>query len=283
MEQLPRIGLGMYRMKVEEVDAAVDPALAAGYRLFDTGAVYRNEEALGAALRKYLPKYGLSRNDIFVTSKLAPADHGYEECKAAVMKSLKNLGLDWIDLYLVHWPGKAKLAPESKEHALFRRDSWRALEELKDQGILRNIGVSNYTESHLREMREYARVFPLVNQIELHPLYRPDDTFFDLCKEMDIHVQAYSSLTQGKMLTPQFAERHPRFKEMISEQRTAAQILLSWALQHGWSVIPKASHPDRIRSNFQTFKLTDDEMAYLDSLVHSQEAGKLCWDPSVVL
>lgn len=273
--EMPMVGLGTYQIDSKDIAAAVDSALACGYRLFDTAAVYRNEEAVGEALRAGMKKYGIARPELFIITKLAPADQGYEAAKQAIQRSLNNLNMDYIDLYLIHWPGVKGLSPQSDEHATLRAGSWRAMEEAVDAGIIRSIGVSNYEISHLEQLKG-ARIPPSVNQIELHPLWYPK-SLISWCQSHQIHVQAYSSLARGEMLKKEFLNEFPQFRAFGNG---LSQVLLRWAVQLGFSVIPKSTDPLRIRSNFElSFELNEDEMQLLSNLPRQQ---KICWDPSVV-
>lgn len=275
--------VGTYKMTAEHVKVAIPAALDAGYRLFDTATIYKNEEAVGQVLREELAKRGLSRADIFVTSKLQTLDQGCEKARAAIDRSLERLGLDYMDMYLIHWPGASGIEPTDPRNRQARQGSWQALEEALAAGKLRAIGVSNYLEAHLREMREYARTPPMVNQIELHPLYVPDETI-QTCHQMGIHVQAYSSLGRGKLIEDSFLAQHHEVAHMArAHNKSPSQIYLRWALQHGFSILPKSITPERIRSNSQVFDfgLTTGEMEYLDRL-HLSEGQKICWDPKAV-
>lgn len=279
------IGLvGTYKMTAEQVKVAIPAALEAGYRLFDTATIYKNEEAVGQALNEELTKRGLSRADIFVTSKLQTLDQGYENAQAAIDRSLERLKLGYIDMYLIHWPGASGMEPTDPRNRQARQGSWRALEEALVAGKLRAIGVSNYLENHIREMREYAHTLPMVNQIELHPLYVPDATI-TACHQMGVHVQAYSSLGRGKLIEDSFLAHHQEVIQMANAHgKSPSQVYLRWALQHGFSILPKSVTPERIRSNSEVFdfSLTDREMGYLDRL-HRTEEQKVCWDPKIVV
>lgn len=262
---------------------AIPLAIDAGYRLFDTATIYKNEEAVGQALREGLTKRGLARAEVFVTSKLQTLDQGYENAQAAIDRSLTRLGLEYIDMYLIHWPGASGMEPSDPHNRQARQGSWRALEEALAAGKLRAIGVSNYMENHLLEMHEYARTLPMVNQIELHPLYVPEETI-KVCHQMGVHVQAYSSLGRGKLIEDVFLTQHQEILQMAKTHgKSPSQVYLRWALQHGYSILPKSITPERIQSNCQVFDfdLTNAEMEYLDRL-HQTEERKVCWDPKAV-
>ncbi|KAG0046160.1 hypothetical protein BGZ83_008650 [Gryganskiella cystojenkinii] len=235
---MPYIGLGTYRVRDQEtLDACLLEALRTGYRLIDTATVYRNEKQIGNSLKRILEQGlvpGLTRQDIFLTSKLAPKDQGYDACYQAVQDSLKNLQVDYIDLYLIHWPGTARLKLPSPKNAINRMESWRALEDLYRAKKLRAIGVSNYTLKHLRELVQRPHlvhphphpqavdpssvpsavpssptehrnaastlVVPHVHQFELHPRLIQSD-ILDFCTVHHIQVQAYSSLGEGRLIS----------------------------------------------------------------------------------
>ncbi|XP_015229312.1 PREDICTED: uncharacterized oxidoreductase MSMEG_2408/MSMEI_2347-like [Cyprinodon variegatus] len=273
--QMPVLGLGTYKLcDPEDVHRAVDAALSAGYRAFDSAAVYRNEADLGKALRELLPKYGLTRKDVFITSKLGPKDQG-EKAMEGALHSLSQLDLEYIDLYLIHWPGTQGLAVADERNPGNRAQSWASLEELHGQGKLRAIGVSNYTPAHMRELMQSCKVPPAVLQVEFHPrLCQPE--LRSLCKESGVCFQAYSSLGKGELLTD------PVVLEVAENcKRTPAQVLLRWAVQQGIPVLPKSSNPDRILQNAEVFdfSLSDTDISRLSAL----DCGhRFCWDPSGV-
>lgn len=273
--QMPLLGLGTYKLRgSDEVYQAVDAALAAGYRAFDSAAVYRNEADLGRALRELLPKHGLSREDVFITSKLGPKDQGERSVDGA-LHSLSQLDLGYIDLYLIHWPGTQGLLVADKRNPGNRAQSWATLEELHHQGKLKAIGVSNYTPAHMRELMQSCRVPPAVLQVEFHPRLCQSE-LRRVCKEYGVCFQAYSSLGQGELLTD------AAVKEVAQScKRTPAQVLLRWAVQQGVPVLPKSSNPDRIQDNARLFdfSLSDADMDRLSSLDCDH---KYCWDPSEV-
>ncbi|XP_077143697.1 putative oxidoreductase YtbE [Ranitomeya variabilis] len=272
---MPLLGLGTFRLRgLENLLQAVDAALECGYRSFDTAAVYRNEADLGHALRQLLPKYGLGRSDIFITSKLSPADLG-PGARDACLKSLAELGDDYLDLYLVHWPGKQGWRSDDVRNQAAREESWRALEGLYQTGIIKALGVSNYTEDHLAQLLGSCSIPPAVLQVECHPRL-PQTNLIGWCKQNGVHLQAYSSLGCGDLLGD--AEV---CKVANVHGRTPSQVLLRWALQQGVGVIPKASAPARIEENFKVwdFELRNEEAELLKG---GRSEIRYCWDPTGV-
>lgn len=256
--KMPRLGLGVWQCPGPVATRAVKAALAIGYRHIDTAMIYGNEKDVGVALREA----GVPRDQLFVTTKLWTADHGYDEALRAFDLSLKKLGLDYVDLYLSHFPVAGK-----------RVDAWKAMATLLKDGRCRAIGVSNYTVQHLDDIIGKTGVIPTVNQVEFHPfLYQRE--LLQYCQSRKIQVEAYAPLTHGKRLDDRrvvmIAERH---------ERTAAQVLLRWGLQRGLVVIPKSQRPERIEENGAVFdfELSDGDMRQLDGL---NENLRTCWDPS---
>ena len=255
--EIPRLGLGVYRAaRGEETRQAVREALAAGYRHIDTARAYRNERDVGAGVRDS----GLAREELFITTKLFNPDQGYDSALRACERSLDELGLDYVDLYLLHWPVTGK-----REH------SWRALEKLARDGRCRAIGVSNFMEHHLEGLLPRAEIVPAINQVEQHPfLHQP--SLLRYCPERGIAVEAYSPLTKGQRLGDarlvEVARRHGR---------SPAQVLIRWCLQHDFVVIPKSTHAGRIRENAQVydFSLFPEDMHVLDGLNEDLYTG---WD-----
>ncbi|XP_026171703.1 uncharacterized oxidoreductase YtbE [Mastacembelus armatus] len=272
---MPLLGLGTYKLcGSEDVYWAVDAALAAGYRAFDSAAVYRNEADLGRALKELLPKYGLIREDVFIISKLGPKDQG-DSAMGGALHSLSQLDLGYIDLYLIHWPGTQGLVVTDQHNPGNRAKSWATLEELHAQGKLKAIGVSNYTPAHLKELIQSCKVPPAVLQVEFHPRLRQTE-LRRICEEYGVCFQAYSSLGTGELVTD------PIVMEVAKNcECTPAQVLLRWAVQQGVPVLPKSSNPGRIKDNARIFDftLTDRDMERLSAL----DCGhKYCWDPSAV-
>ncbi len=259
--KMPLLGLGVFRIPAGGTTTDVcSRALSVGYRHLDTAKIYRNERAVGEAVRAA----GCPRSDIFVTTKLWNTDHGYHEALAAGHESLRTLGLDYIDLYLVHWPVEDK-----------RLDTWKAMEKLLSDSVVRAIGVSNYMVRHLDELLEHCTVPPAVNQIELHPYnyeYRRD--VVDLCDRNGILIEAYSPLTSGRKLDD------PRLAQLAEPHgKTPAQVLIRWALEHGFAVIPKSSRTEGIEQNADVFdfSLSEADMSWLDDF---NEDFITSWDPT---
>jgi diketogulonate reductase-like aldo/keto reductase len=257
--RIPQLGLGVWQTpQGATTREAVAAALELGYRHVDTARVYRNEADVGAAIRAS----SVPRDQIFVTTKLWNEDHGYDAALRALDASLGRLGLDYVDLYLIHWP-----VPER------RRDSWRALERAFGDGKARAIGVSNYMARHLREVLGEAKVKPHANQIELTPFLQRRDTVA-ACREHGVVVEAYSPLTRGQRL------RDPIIASIAGAVgRTPAQVLLRWSIQKGNVVLPKSTRRERIAENGAVFDFALDaaQMAQLDGLEEGLATG---WDPS---
>jgi diketogulonate reductase-like aldo/keto reductase len=258
---MPLLGLGVYLMTPgNETYRAVKSALEIGYRLVDTARLYNNEHDVGRAVRDS----GIPRREIFITTKLWNDDHGYDTAMRAFDASLKRLGLDYIDLYLIHFPVPA-----------LRNESWRALETIFESGRARAVGVSNYLQRHLKELLDLSGIVPAVNQVEFSPfLYQRD--LLEFCRKRRIQLEAYAPLTAGLRLND------PRITGIARKHhRTNAQILLRWAIQHDVVVIPKSSHPDRITENAQIFdfELAGEEISSLDSL---HDGFRSSWDPTEV-
>lgn len=260
---MPQVGLGVYQTPRGEVTRqAVAAALALGYRHVDTARIYGNEADVGAAIRSAIDAGEVERAEVFVTTKLWNDDHGFDPALRAFDRSLMMLGLEWVDLYLVHWPVAGK-----------RADTWRALERVHREGRARAIGVSNYLAPHLVELMRTAEVVPAVDQIELSPFLQRRETR-ELCAAYGIQIAAYSPLTRGERLG------HPIVGRIAAEVgRTPAQVLLRWGLDQGAVVLPKTSRPARLAENLAVFDfaLTDAHRAALDGLEEGLATG---WDPA---
>ncbi|WP_304618632.1 aldo/keto reductase [Salipaludibacillus sp. CUR1] len=245
--RMPLVGLGVYKAEDgEEVVNAVKTALESGYRSIDTAAFYFNEEGVGRAIAES----GISRDEIFITTKVWNDDHGYDETLAAFEESRRKLGVEIIDLYLIHWPVTGKF-----------KETWRALEKLYHEGKVRAIGVSNFLIHHLEDLLEEAEVVPAVNQIEYHP-WLTQSELHEYCKDKGIQLEAWSPLTRGRKFDD------PRLMKLAEKYgKTPAQILLRWDLQNGVVTIPKSVTPSRIKQNTELFdfELTGEEMAVLNN------------------
>jgi methylglyoxal/glyoxal reductase len=257
---IPPIGFGTWKLSDEQAADCVAHALQVGYRLIDTAAIYGNEAGVGAGIKKS----GIDREDIFVTTKLWNDDQGYDSALAACEKSMNLLGLDYLDLYLIHWPN-------SETHF----DAWRALVDLRDQGKVKHIGVSNFTVRHLEELQQESEITPYLNQIEFHPrLYTEQKEVLDYCRSNNIAVEAYSPLAQADLVENQTVRA-------IAKRltKTPAQILLRWAIEKGAIPIPKSSSPDRIKENLDVFnfELDDEATELLDGM---QSGDRVTHDPA---
>ena len=249
---IPKIGFGTWQLEHgDEAREAVRTALASGYRLIDTAKIYGNEASVGEAINSST----LKRSEIYVTTKLWLSDLGYESALDAFNASLKRLNLEYIDLYLIHWPGN---------NADSRRDSWKALEELVNTGKVKNIGVSNYKPDHLAELLSYCKIKPFVNQIEFHPfIYKKQKATIDFCLANDIKVEAYSPLAQANKLKDEtltaIANAH---------KKSVAQIMLAWAIAQKTIPIPRSSNKERIAQNFDVFdfKLSREDVERISAL-----------------
>lgn len=253
---IPQVGFGVFQVPPEETYDAVTLALDAGYRSIDTARIYRNEEAVGRAIADH----DVDRADVVVTTKLWNTDQGYDSTLAQARRSLELLGLEQIDLYLIHWP-----APAQDLYV----PSWVALEELQADGLVRSIGVSNFTPTHLQRLLDEASVVPAVNQVELHPDF-PQPELRAFHAEHGIVTEAWSPLAQGDVLG------HPDLVAVAeAHDVTPAQVVLRWHVQLGTVVIPKSVTPERIRTNLDLFDLvlTDDEMATVGGLGSGQRRG----------
>ena len=256
--EIPEFGLGVFKVSDDEAGENVKNAIINGYRLIDTAQIYGNEEGTGRGIKAGLEAAGLKREDIFITSKVWNNHISYDETIAAFYESLNKLGLDYLDLYLIHWPGN---------HAF--EESWKALEFLYKEGKIRAIGVSNFNKSHLEELFSFSSVTPVLNQIEYHPKLTQGD-LIDFCKKHDILVQAWSPLMQGQILTNEtilkIAEIH---------NRNAAQIVLRWELQNNILLVSKSVKTERIISNAELddFSLTKEEMDIISNLNENLRVG----------
>lgn len=255
---IPWVGFGTYKATDEEAADCVKAAVEAGYRHIDTAYFYGNEASVGRGVAQCRTEYGLKREDIFVTSKVWNTDRGYEKTLAAFEKTMENLKLDVLDLYLIHWPAAASQHANWEELNL---GTWRAMTELYKKGRIRAIGVSNFRPHHLKALME-TEVKPMVNQIEYHPGCLQEETV-KYCKENGILVEAWSPLGRGRVLA------HPVLVELAEKyQKSTAQLCLRFCLQHGIVPLPKSVNPERIRENGEIFdfEISGGDMERIDNL-----------------
>lgn len=253
--QMPWFGLGVYKVEEgQEVIDSVKAAIKAGYRSIDTAALYANEEGVGQAIRES----GVAREELFITTKVWNSDQGYESTLAAFDKSISKLGLDYVDLYLVHWPVKGKY-----------KETWRALEHLYAEGKVRAIGVSNFQIHHIEDLLENAEVKPMVNQVELHPLLSQQE-LREYCRTQGIQIEAWAPLAQGRLLDNEVLAEIAQ-----SHGKSIAQVILRWDLQSGIVTIPKSIKEQRIIENGDVFdfELSPEEMGRIDGLNANQRFG----------
>ncbi|WP_260284399.1 aldo/keto reductase [Peribacillus aracenensis] len=253
--KMPQLGFGVFKVKNgNETVESVKKAIEVGYRAIDTAAIYENEEGVGQAIREC----GVPREELFITSKVWNTEQGYETTLQAFDDSLHRLGLEYLDLYLIHWPGKDKYL-----------ETWRALEKLYKDGKVKSIGVSNFHVHHLEKLLANSEVKPVVNQIELHPLLTQVE-IRDYCAKHEIKVESWSPLGRGNLL------EEPTINHIAKKHgKSSAQVLIRWHLQHDLVVIPKSITPSRIKENAEVFdfSLSLNEMNQIDALNKNERFG----------
>ena len=257
--KMPWFGLGVFKVEEgPELVNAVKTAIQHGYRSVDTAAIYQNEEGVGKGIQEGLKEAGISRKELFVTSKVWNSDLGYESTLAAYETSLKKLGLEYLDLYLIHWPVEGKY-----------KDAWRALETLYKEGKVKAIGVSNFQIHHLEDLMKDAEIKPMINQVEYHPRLTQKE-LQAFCRDNGIQLEAWSPLMQGQLLDnevlQEIADKH---------QKSVAQIILRWDLQNEVVTIPKSTKEHRIveNANVFDFELSKEEMEIIDGLNQNHRVG----------
>ena len=245
--KIPNIGFGTYKLgNREETIKAVKYAIETGYRHIDTASFYDNEEAVGIGIKESK----INKEEIFLTTKLWNDSHGYDKTIKSFNESINRLGVEYVDLYLVHWPNKLNL------------ETWKAFEDLYEQGKVKAIGVCNFKEGHIEELSKSAKIMPMVNQIEIHP-YRSQKNMISYCKEKNIKVVAWSPIMRGKIF---FDEKMLYLSEKYN--KSIPQIALRWHLQNGVIPIPKSSNIERIKENLNIFdfEISKEDMKLIDRL-----------------
>lgn len=253
---IPQLGFGVFQVPPEDTAEVVTRALLAGYRHIDTAAAYRNEAGVGQAIHAA----GLQREEVFITTKCFNDDHGREQAKHALKRSLEQLEMDFVDLYLIHWP-----VPSRDRYV----ETWQAFIELQNEGLVRSIGVSNFQANHLERLLDETGVRPTVNQVELHPRFQQTGLRREH-EELGIVTEAWSPLAQGQVL------EDPTIVEIArAHGKTPGQVVIRWHLQLGNVVIPKSVTPERIIENFDVFdfNLTADQMAAIEALDAGERIG----------
>ena len=266
---IPGLGYGTYQTPPEDAYRAVTDALAVGYRHIDTAALYGNESGVGQAVKDS----GLKREEVFITSKLWNTERGYDKTMAAFEKTLAELGTDYLDLYLIHWPANEKQF--GQEAAALNLDTWRAFEDLYKAGKIKAIGVSNFMPNHLEVLLAQAEIKPMVNQIEVHPGW-PQTEAIRYCQRNDILVEAWAPLGEAAALSnPVLAKIAAKY------DHTPAQVCLRWEIQQGILPLPKSVHKERMAENTKLFdfELTEDEMDIIGAL---RNLGGQCKVPDQV-
>ncbi|MFO3692359.1 aldo/keto reductase [Staphylococcus felis] len=259
--QMPKVGIGTFRVKNDEdAKSAVKHAIKNGYRSIDTAMIYQNEEMVGQGIHEALEETNLQRDDLFITSKLWLTDYGYENVEAAYKASLNRLGLDRLDLYLMHWPG----LDES-----LMVETWKGMEMLYEKGLVDNIGVSNFNVEHLDRLLSEAKIKPVINQVEYHP-YLTQSRLKDYLEAQHIQMESWSPLMNAQILTDTVVNEIAR-----EVNHSPAQVIIRWNIQNGVVTIPKSVTPSRINENINVFdfELTQDQMERLDQLNKDKRIG----------
>lgn len=246
--KMPLIGFGIFQVPDDEAETAVSQAIQSGYRLIDTASAYLNETGVGRAISKS----NVPREELFITTKLWVQDASYETAKAAFYQSLENLGLDYLDLYLIHQPYNDYYG------------AWRAMEELYEEGKIRAIGVSNFDSGRLVDLIKNNKVVPTINQVEIHPFFQQNDAI-QVMRDFDVQAEAWGPFAEGKngVFTNETLQNIAN-----AHKKSIAQVILRWQVQRGVVAIPKSSREERIKENFQIwdFELTEEEMSSISTL-----------------
>ncbi|WP_409253237.1 aldo/keto reductase [Bacillus sp. SCS-153A] len=253
--EIPYVGLGVYKMEDhDEAVKAIETAIELGYRSIDTASFYDNEESVGQAVKES----GVSREDLFITSKVWNTDQGYDATLHSFEESLKRLDMEYMDLYLIHWPVSGKY-----------KDTWKAFERLYNEGLIKASGVSNFKQHHLEDLMKNSNEKPVINQVELHPRLT-QQSLRDFCREHNIAVEAWSPIARGRLLD------EPTLNHIADKyNKTAAQVILRWHLQNDTVIIPKSVHKSRMKENIDLFdfQLSLEDMNRINLLNMDERYG----------
>ncbi|EON71276.1 aldo/keto reductase [Lysinibacillus sphaericus] len=256
--KMPGLGLGVFQVENDATAEMVKKAIEVGYRSIDTAAIYGNEVGVGEGIKQALVSTGLKREDLFITSKVWNDGLGYDETIAAYEESLQKLGLDYLDLYLIHWPGKNKYM-----------ESWKALEDLYEEGKIKAIGVCNFNVSHLQDLLKIARITPVINQVEFHPRLQQLE-LRSFCHEHKIQLEAWAPLMQGGLLEDETISKIAK-----KYGKSTSQVILRWDIQSGIVTIPKSARKERMiqNANIFDFSLNDEEIACIHAMNLDKRVG----------
>lgn len=286
--KLPPIGLGTFRLKGDAVQQPLRDAVRLGYRHIDTAAIYRNEKEIGLTLQEIYKDSSMkiTRSDLWITSKLSPYD--MKTPRASLLASLAALQVEYLDLYLIHWPGMARKSSSSPVNKKLRLEAWNVLNEAKHEGLVRHIGVSNFTPNHIQELIDETvyGVRDAFVQMEVHPWYWRDAMeIHERFEEQNITMVGYALLAEGKLMAGDCPATVDQIAERLGTSRV--QVTLAWALAKNWGVLVKSENPEHLRLNLDALSLvgslTVNDYLAIDNISSPDKEEKQCWNPRVVL
>jgi diketogulonate reductase-like aldo/keto reductase len=282
MKQIPAVGLGTYRLKGDSVKQPLRDGIRVGYRHIDTAGIYRNEAEIGHVLQEIYEETTITRSDLWITSKLSPYD--MKTPRASLLKSLSSLQAKYLDLYLIHWPAIARTPGSSSLHKKLRLEAWLVLNEAKQEGLVRNIGVSNFTPNHIMELRDETTygIDDIHVQMETNPWYWRDAWDIQtLFREHNITMTGYALLAEGKLLSGTCPELLDQIGAKIGATRV--QVVLAWALSKNWVVLVKSEKDSHLKQNLEichlVTNLSTEDCATIDAISTPESEEKRCWDP----